>query len=76
MKKSHLRSFIWAFLMIASLASYVYLKNVAVEDIQEFAMEETSSIEENSEEKNYTLLSEIAFAKKVIDLTKLIFAKE
>ena len=76
MKKSHYRSIVWAFLIVASFASYVYLKNVPIEEYQEFTIEETHSIDENDIDEGKIILADIALAKKIIDLTKLLLSKD
>lgn len=73
MKKSHIRSFSWAVLIAISLASYIYLKQIPIEEYQQYAIEENSTIDENNTDETKILMPDIAFVKKIIDLTKLIF---
>ncbi len=74
MKKSHLRSITWIFLLAMSLSSYAYLKSVPVEQYQEYATENTIALEDQDErEENKILLPDVALVKKIIDVTKIIF---
>ena len=76
MKKSKLRSFIWSLLVIFSLASYIYMKNLPAEAQDAVAMEETVEFEQANNEESKILLPDIALVKKVIDFSKVIFQKK
>ncbi|MEO1260076.1 MAG: hypothetical protein AAFZ15_14880 [Bacteroidota bacterium] len=75
MKKSNLRSFIWSLLVIFSLASYIYLKNLPAEAHEVVALDEKVKFEQTNTEESKLLLPDIALVKKVIDFSKVIFQK-
>lgn len=73
MKKSHLRSISWIFLLGISLSSYIYLKNVPTEQYQEYLIVESENEMVGYDvEENKVLLPDVALVKKIIDLTKII----
>ena len=76
MKKSNLRSFVWSLLVLFSLSSYIYMKNLPAEAYEAVVTEESGDFEQAETEESKILLPDIALVKKVIDFSKVVFDKK
>ncbi len=77
MKKYNFRSLIWAFLITASLGSYLYLHSVAVKEYGTCP----SAIHLNEDgfegkKESRVFLPDIALVKKLVNITKIVIPKD
>ena len=72
MKKQRFHSFLRTFFILASLASFIYLKNLpAQQSGGDMVIETSTRIVPEDEKETRILLPDIELAKKIIDLTRL-----
>ncbi|MCB0520841.1 MAG: hypothetical protein H6577_21335 [Lewinellaceae bacterium] len=77
MKKNNLRSITWAFLIAASLSSYIYLH---VESVKNYgtcpsAIHLEDENFDGSQQDSKVFLPDIALVKKILNITKIVLPK-
>ena len=71
MKKVNLRSIMMAFVVIASLSSYVFLSTVSVDHIDQASIE--ASDYESQDNETEVLMPDVELVKKVVQVGKALF---
>jgi hypothetical protein len=79
MEKSRIRPLIWVLFTALSLACYVYLRSVSVEETgvtpDAFSIIQQEQKEANDEESRI-LLPDVALVKKIINITKIVIPEK
>lgn len=71
MKKVNLRSIMMAFVVIASLSSYVFLSTVSVDTIDQASIEANDY--ESQDNETEVLMPDVELVKKVVQVGKALF---